>query len=75
MYYDTKEALMTNKCTSSSGHVDGLGGAPQQYRQHHPMWHVQGYSGSHWTLPLSDYLLCIALAATRATANKTINSY
>jgi hypothetical protein len=27
------------------------------------MQHVQGYSGSHWTLPSDDYLLRIALLA------------
>ena len=35
------------------------------------MRHVQGYLGSHWTPPSSDYSLRIASAATRATANKT----
>jgi hypothetical protein len=35
------------------------------------MQHVQGYSGSHWMLPLGNYLLCIAPAAARATSNKT----
>ena len=39
------------------------------------MQHVQGYTGSHWTLPLGDYLLRIALAAARATANKTMMYY
>jgi hypothetical protein len=34
------------------------------------MQHVQGYPESHWTLPLGDYLLHIALAATKATANE-----
>jgi hypothetical protein len=34
------------------------------------MWHVQGYSGSHWTPPLGNYLLQIAPAAARAQANK-----
>jgi hypothetical protein len=71
MYYDTKEATMTNECTSSSGRFDGLGGALQRYRRHHPMGHVQGYSGSHWTPPSGDYLLRIAPAAARATANET----
>jgi hypothetical protein len=47
MYYDTKKATMMNKCTSSAGRFDGLGSAPQQYRQHHLMRHVQGYFGSH----------------------------
>jgi hypothetical protein len=35
------------------------------------MQHVQGYSGSHWTLPSGDYLLRIPSAAAKATANKT----
>ncbi len=40
------------------------------------MWHVQGYSGNHWTLALGDYLLCIAPAAARATGiQTTINKY
>jgi hypothetical protein len=38
---------------------------------HRPMQHVQGYTGSHWTPPSGDYSLRIALAAARATANKT----
>jgi hypothetical protein len=77
MYYDTKEATMMNKCTSSTDRFDGHdGGAPEQYRQHHPMQHVQGYSGSHWTPALGDYLLRIAPAATRATGKQTtINKY
>jgi hypothetical protein len=35
------------------------------------MQHVQGFTRSHWTLPLGNYLLCNDLAAARATANKT----
>jgi hypothetical protein len=35
------------------------------------MEHDQGFTRSHWTLPFGDYLLRIATAATRATANKT----
>jgi hypothetical protein len=71
MYYDTNKATMTNKCTSSTGCFDGHSGAPEQYRWHCPMMHIQGYSGSHWMLPSDDYLLCIAPAAARATANET----
>ncbi len=70
MYYDTNEATMTNECTSSTGRFDGNSGAPERYR-HRPMRHVQGYSGSHWTLPSGNYLLRIAPVAARATANKT----
>jgi hypothetical protein len=39
------------------------------------MQHVQGYTGSHWTPPSGDYSLRIALAAARATANKTTLYY
>jgi len=34
------------------------------------MQHVQGYTGSHWTLLSGDYSLHISLAAARVTANK-----
>ncbi len=73
----TMEKLsMTNKCTSVVGHFDGQGGALGQYRRHRPMWHVQGYLGSHWTLPSGNYLLRIAPAAARATGKQTtINKY
>jgi hypothetical protein len=68
--------MMTNKCTSSAGRFDGHGGAPEQYRRHRPMRHVQGYSGSHWTPALGYYLLRIAPAAARATVKlTTINKY
>jgi hypothetical protein len=66
-----KKAVVANECTSSTGRFDGHGGAPEQYRRHCPMWHVQGYSGSHWMLALGDYLLCIAQAAARATSKQT----
>jgi len=42
-----------------------------RYMQHRPMKHDQGFTGSHWSPPSGDYLLLIAPAATRATANKT----
>ena len=50
---------------------DGHRGAPEQYRRHRSMRHVQGYSGSHWTPASGDYLLHIAPASARATINKT----
>jgi hypothetical protein len=69
------KSTMTNECTSSAGRFDGHGGAPE-YRRHRPMRHVQGYSGSHWTLPLGNYLLRIAPAVARATGKQaTINKY
>ena len=42
-----------------------------QYRQHRPMWHVQGYTRSHSALPLGDYVLCIVPVATRGTDKQT----
>ncbi len=67
---------MMNECTSSACHFDGHGSVPVQYEAHHPMQHVQGYSGSHWTLALGNYLLRIAPAAARATGRQsTINKY
>jgi hypothetical protein len=35
------------------------------------MQHVQGYSGSHWTPTLGNYLLRIAPASARATCKQT----
>jgi hypothetical protein len=68
--------VVANKCTSSAGRFDGHGSAPEQYRWHHLMQHVQGYSGSHWTQALGDYSLHIAPAAARATDKQTtINKY
>jgi hypothetical protein len=60
-----------NKCTFIAGHFNGHVSALEQYRRHHPVRHVQGYPGSYWMLPLGNYLLRIAPAAARATANET----
>jgi hypothetical protein len=38
---------------------------------HRLVQHVQGYTRSHWTPSLGDYLLHIAPTAARAAANKT----
>ena len=62
---------MANKCTSVAGHFDGHGGAPVPYGAYRTMQHDQGFTGSHWMPPLGDYLLHIAPAATRVTANET----
>ncbi len=68
--------LMMNKCTSVVGRFDDHGSAPGKYRRHGLMRHVQGYLRSYWTLPLGNYLLRIAPAATRATGKQTrINKY
>jgi hypothetical protein len=76
MYYDTKEATMTNKCTLSAGRFDGHGGVPEQYRRHRLMRHIQGYSGSYWMPALGNYSLRVAPAVARATGKQTtINKY
>jgi hypothetical protein len=75
-YSKQKKAVGANKCTLSAGHFDGLGGAPEQYRWHQPMQHVQGYSGSHWTPASGGYLLRITPAGARTTGiQTTINKY
>ncbi len=64
-----------NECTTVAARFEGLANAPEQYRWHHPMRHVQGYS-SHWMPALGTYLLRIAPAAARATGKQTtINKY
>jgi hypothetical protein len=65
------KSTMTSKCTAVAAHFEGLADAPEQYRRHRPMRHVQGYSRSHWMLALGDYLLRIASAAARATSKQT----
>jgi hypothetical protein len=66
-----KKVVATSKCTSIAGHFDGHVDPLKQFKWHLPMQHVQGYTRSHWTLPLGNYLLCIAPAATRATSKQT----
>jgi hypothetical protein len=70
------KSMMTNEYTSSAVRFNGHGGAPEQYRWHCPMRHVQSYSGSHWMPASGDYLLRIAPVAARATGKQTtINKY
>jgi hypothetical protein len=67
---------MASTCPSIIGCFDGHGGLPVQYKAHHQMQHVQGYSGSHWTPASGNYLLRITPAAARATGKQTtINKY
>jgi hypothetical protein len=63
--------LMALICSSFVGRFDGHGGPPVQYEAHPPMQHVQGYSGSHWTPALGNYMLRIAPGAARATGKQT----
>jgi hypothetical protein len=62
---------MPKKMTSSASRFDNHGDAPEHYRQHCPMRHIQGYSGSHWMPALGNYLLHISPAAAKMTINKT----
>jgi hypothetical protein len=62
--------MANNKCISVVGHFDDHGSAPEQYRGHHLMRHVQGYSRSHWKPPSGNYLLCIAQRLPGQQANK-----
>jgi hypothetical protein len=63
--------MMTSKCTSVTAHFEGLVDAPVLCGAPCLMQHVQGYSRSHWMLPLGDDSLHIAPSAAGAIANKT----
>jgi hypothetical protein len=70
------KSTMTLKCTSVAANFEGLADAPEQYRRHRLMRHVQGYNGSHWMLASGNYLLRIAPEAARATGiQTTINKH
>ncbi len=61
-YAKQKKAAVTNKCTSFAGHFDGHDDAPVQCQAHCLMEHIQGFTRSHWMLPLGNYSPRIALA-------------
>jgi hypothetical protein len=65
------KSTMTKKCTSIAAYFKDPADVAVLCGVHCPIQHVQTFSGSHWTPPLGNYSLCIALAATGATANKT----
>jgi hypothetical protein len=44
-----------NKYTYFAGHFDGHGNAPVRNRAHCLMEEVQGFTRSHWMLPLGEY--------------------
>ena len=44
------------KYTRIAGHFDDHADAPVQCGAHCPMDHNKGFTRSHWTLPLGDYL-------------------
>jgi hypothetical protein len=45
------------KYTHLAGHFDGHHDAVVQYRKHHPMEEVQGFTRSHWMPPSGKYSL------------------
>ena len=57
--------MATNECTSVAAE------AVKQCMRHRLMQHDQGFTRSHWMPPSGNHWLRIALAAARATANKT----
>jgi hypothetical protein len=70
------KSTIASTCSSVIGCFDGHDGPQVQYKVHRPIQHVQGYSGSHWSPTLANYLLRNAPAATRATDKQTtINKY
>jgi hypothetical protein len=73
IHYVYVDAQINNgkQSTLSAGPFNSHGSALVWYKAHCLMQHVQGYTGSLWTPPYSDCSICIALAAARATANKT----
>jgi hypothetical protein len=51
----TANKTTMKKWANFAGHFDGCGGALVQYRAYCPMEEVQGFTRSHWTLPLGKY--------------------
>ncbi len=51
------------KCRQIAGNFDHHADAAEQCGAYHPMEHIQGFTRSHWMLPLGKCLRGIALAA------------
>ncbi len=51
----TGKQAKINKYTYFDGRFDGHGAAPVHNRTHCPMEEVQGFTRSHWVLPLGKY--------------------
>jgi hypothetical protein len=51
------------KCRQIAGDFDHHADAAVRCRAHRPMEHIQGFTRSHWMLPLGKCLRCIARAA------------
>jgi hypothetical protein len=65
------KSTMASTSSFVVGGFDGHGSQPVQYKVHHPMQHVQGYSGSHWMPASGNYLLRIAPMAARVIGKQT----
>jgi hypothetical protein len=53
----TTNKTTMKKYTYFAGRSDCHGDAQVRYRAHRPMEEVQGFTRSHWTLPLGEYSL------------------
>ncbi len=51
----TGKQTTINKYTYKACHFDGHGNAPEHNCTHCPMEEVQGFTRSHWMLPLGEY--------------------
>jgi hypothetical protein len=51
----TRKQTTITKYTYKAGRFGGHGDAPVRNRAHRPMEEVQGFTRSHWTLPLGEY--------------------
>ena len=66
--------LIANKCISLAGNFDGQGNAPVQYQAHQTMNRAQGFSLSHCTTQLVEYLIRIAPATARVPYKQARNT-
>jgi hypothetical protein len=51
------------KCRQIAGNFNHHADAAVQCGVHRPIEHIQGFTRSHWMLPLGECLRCLALAA------------
>jgi hypothetical protein len=61
MILDKTKINDDDKCALFVGRFDGHAGVRMQYNIHCPTEQFQGFTGSHWTLPLGACLHCILL--------------
>jgi hypothetical protein len=61
---------MASTFSSIVAHFNGHGSLPVQYETHCPVHHVQGYSGSHWTLQLGNYFSPICSSSPQGNSKQ-----